>query len=270
VGPQWGEKQVKGEVEGVDVMFGLDVSKSMMAEDMSTRSETRDRLTAAKVMIQDYVEKNSNNRYGLIVFAGDAFVSSPITFDKEAFITFLQATSYKDVGQQGTDIEKAIEMALARFATSDTEGRGKLFVLLSDGGDELSGDYQELVDQAKDLELKMVVVGIGDEKGVPIPDGKDMFGRNVYKMYQGEQVLTKLNDEALKKLAIATDGEYIHAKSPDDLNRVTEVIDKMEKSSMQRDGSAELENRYQLFAGSALALLIMVVSWPLIQGLKKT
>lgn len=268
-GPSWGVKLERSEAVGSDVLFVLDVSKSMMAQDLSSAGGASDRLSAAKEMVSEYVASNPENRYGLVIFAGEAFVSTPLTLDHSAFETFLSSVSYEDIGEQGTDLAGAVALALGRFEKEDQD-RGKVMVVVSDGGEEAEDNLDEVISKASDLGVKIVTVGIGNDTGVPIPEGKDMFGRSVYKTYQGEQVLTKLNDAPLKELAQASGGEYIHAQNRRDMQRINSVLDQVQKNSMLRAETSELENRYQLFLWPVLVVLGMVAGMPLMLRLRRS
>ena len=247
--PTWGEEKSTVETTGSDVIFLLDVSESMHATDMSLRSQVLDRLTAAKLLISDMVASHPENRYGLVVFAGDAFVTSPLTHDTAAFLTFLQDADPKNVAKQGTDLSQALEMALGRFES--TEGkeatRGRSIVLISDGGEDAPANLPTLIEQAKKQSIKIFTLGVGSDKAVPIPEGSDLFGNVIYKEHDGKRVYTKLNEAPLRQIAAQTDASYVHLQSGKDLDKVAKELRNIKTSTIIVDENFQKKERYQLF-----------------------
>lgn len=260
--PQWGVKTSTSEASGVDVVFALDVSNSMKALDLSMNGNTVDRLTMAKGMVKDFVDNNPGNRYGLVVFAGEAFVSTPLTFDNSAFLTFLEGVSYEDVGKQGTDLGQALKASLGRFVNKDSEKRGKAIVLITDGGEDEASSYEDFAQVAKKDGIPVYAIGIGSDKGVPIPDSKDFFGKINYKTYQGKTVLTKLNEKPLKDIADTTGGKYFQAKQGSDLRKISKELDSMQKTTIKRDEKSGKEDRYQYFLLPAFLFFIFSLFLP--------
>lgn len=254
--PQWGVKTISSESRGIDIVFTLDVSQSMRATDLSILGQDVDRLTMAKSLIQSYVEENPQNRYGLVIFAGEAFVTTPLTLDETAFLTFLEGVNYTDVREQGTNIEEALKASIERFRAQDAEKRGNAIILMSDGGEEDSGNYQEFAGVAQEEGILVYTIGIGSARGVPIPDGQDLFGRTQYKTYQGQTVYTKLNEKPLKDIASITGGSYYHAKTANDLSRIQDRLNGLKTSVLSQETGTEVEERYQLFVFSALACFL--------------
>lgn len=246
--PQWGSKRTTIQSNGVDVIFTLDVSQSMKAQDLSEGNRVLDRLTGAKYMIRDFMQKQPSNRYGLVVFAGEAFVSTPLTFDHSAFFTFLDGINYDDVGTQGTLLSEALKASLARFVKQDDEDpRGRAIVLISDGGEEMDEEVEFYAEIARADGVRVVTIGIGSEEGTPIPNGMDAFGNIRYKRHNGEIVYTKLNQETLEEIADMTDGQYFHAEKSDDLQIITQELGKLQKSKLERTVDNMREDRYQWF-----------------------
>lgn len=260
--PQWGQKTVVSEASGIDVVFALDVSKSMQALDLSASNNKSDRLTVSKALIADFVNKNQGNRYGLVVFAGEAFVSTPLTFDNAAFLTFLEGVGNADVAKQGTDLGEALKASLDRFVDKDKEPRGKAIVLLSDGGEEGETDYQELAEIAKKDGIAIYAIGIGSDEGVPIPEGADFFGRVTYKMHQGETVLTKLNDEPLKDIADITGGKYFHADEASDMAKISAELEDLPRTTLASEEKSGREDRYQFFLLPAFIFFLIFIMLP--------
>ena len=254
--PAWGIKQKTVESKGTDVVFTLDVSKSMLALD---ESGSIDRLTMAKEMISSFVSAHEENRYGLVIFAGEAFVSTPLTFDTSAFLTFLSGVDSHDVGKQGTNIEAALQASIDRFFSEQDKKRGRSVVIISDGGEEMDGDVSRFAEVARKLNIKIFTIGIGDKKGVPIPENRDVFGRVTYKKHQGETVLTKLNEEPLKKIASATNGEYFHAKNKNDLLKISKKLKEIQTSVVKTEEKIGEEDRYQYFLFPAFLFFLAFI-----------
>jgi Ca-activated chloride channel family protein len=260
--PQWGVKTQVSEASGIDVVFALDVSKSMQALDLSQDGGQLDRLTVSKSMIADFASQNPGNRYGLVVFAGEAFVSTPLTFDNAAFLTFLEGVSNADVGKQGTELGEALKASLDRFVSKDEAARGKAIILISDGGEEGETDYRELAKVAKEDGIAIYAVGIGSDEGVPIPESRDLFGRVNYKTFQGETVLTKLNDEPLKDIADMTGGKYYQADEGKDMVAIAKELEDLPKTTLSSETKSGAEDRYQIFLLPAFLFFIFFIMLP--------
>lgn len=248
--PQWGENTVVTEKNGVSVLFALDVSKSMKALDMSLKERLLDRLTAAKLLISDMVVKHPENNYGLVVFAGDAFVLSPITFDTDSFINILDSASTDDVIKQGTDLARALQVSLDRFSDTESDNKkasSRAIVLISDGGEEETTALSVQIERAKKMRVPVYTLGIGSVRGVPIPEGRDVFGDIVYKKYHGKTVYTKLNEKPLKKIAHLTGGEYWHLSSGEQLEEIAGKLNTLNSSLIKQESPGGKEDQYQLF-----------------------
>ncbi len=246
--PTFGEKLVVTEVNGADVLFVLDVSNSMKAEDMNIGMRKLNRLTASKLLISDMVSTHPENRYGLVLFAGDAFVSSPLTTDTNAFLTFLDTASPNDVTKQGTNLSSALNMSFNRFVeNAENKERGKAVILISDGGEEMPEDLPVMGEKMKDASVRVFTLGVGGDNGVPIPEASDVFGRVVYKKHNGKIVYTTLNDKPLKELANITGGEYIHLESGGDLNKVAKELRSLPTSKINKKTNKESKEVFYIF-----------------------
>lgn len=257
--PTWGVKTITSTVEGSDVLFVLDVSNSMRALDMSLGRRTLDRLTAAKLLISDLVTAHPENRYGLVLFAGDAFVSSPLTSDTTAFLTFLDAADTGDTSLQGTDMSQALSLALDRFSTTDTEDadRGEAIVLISDGGEDAPADLPVLAETAKNEGIRIFTLGVGGDKGVPIPESQDVFGRINYLTHNGTRVYTTLNEAPLKELARVTDSVYLHLESGADLNTVAKELRTLPTTKRTQTTTQSGAPHFDLFLLASLFFLLL-------------
>jgi Ca-activated chloride channel family protein len=248
LGPSWGQDGTRSSSTGADVLFTLDVSKSMDALDMSTDNVRADRLNTSKVLISQLVNEHPENRYGLVLFAGDAFVSSPLTSDTSAFLTFLQSADTQDIAVQGTDLGGAISLSLVRFDTSaESDDRGRVILLISDGGEDDPGDIAVITEVAKDQGIRIYTLGVGSDEGARIPEGQDFFGNISYKHHEGVPVITKLNSGPLERIASQTDGKYFHLESADDLEELADELQKLDTSIIEIEKESTKNNQYQIF-----------------------
>ena len=248
--PQWGETKIKSESNGIDLVFTLDLSKSMHALDTSFQGKTTNRLTLAKQILKNFIEKNPQNRYGLIIFAGEAFVSTPLTFDHSAFLSFLENTSPHDIRKQGTNITTALKTSIDRCTQKNDSSRNKTIIISSDGGEEMNINNNDLKGFAKIIkkqEIKIITIGIGDTKDTPIPEGQNFFGRTIYKTYQGKTVFTKLNNTVLKEIANITDGKYFSVKNDNDFKKVQKYLNTLKKTLFHKKDTVQKAEKYQYF-----------------------
>ncbi len=236
-GPQYGYHWREIEQKGIDVLIAMDCSRSMMAGDISPT-----RLDRAKREVYDLLMMLEGDRVGLVAFAGTAFLQCPLTLDYNAFHLFLQTLTpdYLPVG--GTDIAGAVREALSGFeAKSNSE---KAVILITDGENTGSGDPIEAAKEAADAGVKIFCIGVGDEEGVPIPDKEEGY----LKDREGNIVLSRLDQETLKKMAVITKGVYIRSVAGDmDLDRIykQEIRGKMESETLAGGRRQVWENRFQ-------------------------
>jgi Ca-activated chloride channel family protein len=239
----------------------------MNAVDTRDGFEEKDRLTMAKHMITAFVTDNPQHRYSLVIFAGEAFVSTPLTLDEQAFLTFLEGVDSNDVGVQGTNLPEALQASIERFRTQDEEERGKAIVIISDGGDEETGQYERFGTIAKQENIAVFTVGVGGFDGVPIPEGADAFGRVEYKTYQGQTVLTELNEAPLKQVADDAGGQYLHGRSVNALSQIEANIAALQSSTLSEETGTRLEERYQIFVLLAGICFLAGVLLPVDEGI---
>jgi Ca-activated chloride channel family protein len=256
--PQWGQDVQITQKKGLDIVFTVDVSKSMRALDFSQGRETISRLDATKHVIENFVDKRKSDRIGLIEFAGESFVASPLTLDHTVFVSFLKNISSDDLGKQGTNLADAIEISIARLEVqSDTQEAGKTIVLFSDGDETISSDAKKMANVAKEKGIKIFTVGVGSEEGMPIPEGQDAFGNINYKKYKGKTVLTALNPEPLKEIAQITGGEYFHAENASDLKKLSQDLDALPKKISDEENMTPKAEKYFVFAVVGMILLVL-------------
>ena len=255
-GPQLGSKLVTVKRKGIEIVIALDVSNSMLAEDIKPN-----RLTAAKRAIEKLVDKLDNDRIGLVIFAGKAYVQVPVTSDYVSAKMFLNTISTKSVPVQGTNLSEALQMA-ARSFTSDKD-ISKAIIVITDGENHDDAAL-ETAKQIAAEGIRIYTVGIGSPQGVPIPV-RDKYGRKVFKTDKnGNVVVTKLNEKVLQEIAMAGNGTYVRAtNSGIGLDLIFDELNKLDKKEIESKIYAEYENYFQPFVGIAILLLLIEVLIPL-------
>jgi Ca-activated chloride channel family protein len=242
--PQFGSKLEEVKKQGVEVIIALDVSNSMLAEDIQP-----DRLTRAKQAISKLVDNLENDKIGLIVFAGDAYTQIPITTDYISAKMFLSTINPEMVPKQGTAIGAAIKLGIRSF--SPGEGKSKAMIIITDGENHEDDPVSE-AEEASKTGIVIHTIGIGSIEGVPVP--VTAGGRRDYlKDADGSTVITKLDEEILKKIAIGTGGNYIRASNSSiGLDEIFNDIRKMKKDELESTMYTEYNDQFQIFAAIAL------------------
>ncbi|MGM0497553.1 MAG: vWA domain-containing protein [Bacteroidota bacterium] len=249
-GPKFGSKLEKVKREGVELIIALDVSNSMLAEDISPN-----RLERAKRSISKMIDELRNDKIGLIIFAGDAYVQVPITTDYSAVKMYLETIDTDIVPRQGTAIGSAIDLGLRSF---DEESKlDKAMIIITDGENH-QGNADEAAEEAKDEGIAIHTIGMGSSKGVPIPL-KEQNGQVVYqKDEDGSTVISKLNEKVLKNIAAETGGSYsLATNSSTGLKELFKEISEMEKKEIESKIYADYEHRFQYLIGLALLFLLI-------------
>jgi Ca-activated chloride channel family protein len=247
--PRFGVKMEMVERKGIDIMVAMDISKSMLAEDVIPS-----RIERAKFEIDRFIDLLKGDRVGLIVFAGESFVQCPLTLDYGASKMFLNVVNTDWVQVQGTAIADAINQAREAFKTKQNKSR--VLIILSDGEDHV-GDAIAAAKKAVEENIKIYTVGLGSESGVPIPINKGK-GNIVYKKdSENNLVMTKLNPVMLEKIAIAGNGKYFQAGTNLDLVSIYSEIAKMEKNEFGADRLNIYEEQYQTFLIFALLFIAL-------------
>ncbi len=246
--PQFGSKIQEVKKQGVEVIIALDVSNSMLAEDIQPN-----RLTRAKQAISKLVDGLDNDRIGLIVFAGDAYTQIPITTDYVSAKMFLSTISPEMVAKQGTAIGSAIRLGMKSFTPG--EGKSKALIIISDGENH-EDDPVAAAEEASKAGIVVHTIGIGSADGVPIP--VSVNGRKDYlKDEKGNVVITKLDEEILRQVALAGDGVYVRANNSNiGLDQVYDSIKKMKKQELESKVFTEYNEQFQIFAFISLVLLL--------------
>ena len=247
--PQIGTKMEEVKREGVDSMIALDLSNSMLAEDIKPN-----RLERAKQAISRLIDKLEGDRIGLIVFAGDAYVQLPITTDYSAAKLFLSTVNTSIIPSQGTAIGKAIDLSMRSFDMEN--GQNKAIIIITDG----ENHEDDALEQAKLTNEKGVLVhtlGMGLSKGGPIPI-YNKYGNNTgyRKDKEGNTIISKLNEQMLQEIASTGGGAYVRANNTQaGLSILFSEINKMEKKEIGTMVFTDYKDRFQLFLFIALLLL---------------
>ena len=248
--PQFGTRVETLRRQGQDVMVALDVSRSMYAEDIAPN-----RLERAKIEIGSIIQRLDGDRIGLVAFAGDAFVQSPLTADYGAAMMFLTAMDPTLMSTQGTDLAKAITVSVE--ALDETPAENRIVVIVTDGEDH-EGGLAEAIAAATQADVTIHTVGVGSVEGVPLPDVEGVEARGRFRRDdQGNVITTRLNETALQDIALQTGGEYHRiGQGAGGLGRLVERIEDGGREVESREVT-QFEEQFQIFLGAALLLLVV-------------
>lgn len=252
VNPKIGSSLQTVKREGVDIVFAIDVSKSMLAEDIAPN-----RLEKAKQLTTQIINNLVSDRVGIIAYAAKAVPQLPITTDYSAAKMFLQNMNTDMLSSQGTAIDEAIQ--LSRSYYNDEEQTNRVLVIISDGEDHnnLSLDVAEAA--AKEG-IKIFTIGVGTEKGGPIPIKRNGIVMSYKKDQNDATVITKLNKKTLSEIADEANGTYVDGKNTSDvIETVGEILNKMDKKEFEAKEFAEFKDQFQWFLGLGLFFLILDV-----------
>ena len=247
--PQLGTKISQEKRTGIETIIALDISNSMLAEDI-----VPSRLDRSKMMVENLVDHFTNDKIGLIVFAGDAFVQLPITSDYVSAKMFLSSIDPSMMATQGTDIAAAIDMATNSF--TQEEEIGKAIIVITDGEDH-EGGALEAAEAAKKKGMRVYVLGVGSPQGAPIP----IPGTGDYmKDNTGNTVMSALNEEMCKQVAAAGGGAYIHVENNSSAQKqLDNELDKLSKKETSTTVYSDYDEQFQAFGILALLLLILEI-----------
>ncbi len=245
--PQFGSKKETITRQGIEVVIALDISNSMMAEDIAPN-----RLEKAKKIISRLIDKFENDKVGLIVFAGDAFVQLPITNDFISAKMFLETISPALISRQGTDIGGAISLAMKSFTPK--EGVGKAVIVITDGENH-EGGAEEAAKLASEKGMNVYLLGVGSLDGAPIP----VAGTNDYRRDKaGNVVVTKLNEEMAQRIAQAGNGAYIRVDNTNNAQKMLEnEVNKLAKADVETEVYTEYNEQFEFVAWLAFLLLVI-------------
>ena len=241
--PQVGSRLKEVKREGIEIMLAVDVSNSMLAQDFEPN-----RLERTQYAVERLLEGLGQDKIGLVVFAGDAYVQLPITSDYLTARSFVRQISPNMISKQGTAIGAAIDMAASSFS-SQSEG-SRVMILITDG--------ENHEDDAAEKGIKIYTIGIGTPQGAPIQIGDDFI-----KDENGDMVVSKLDEASLRKIALITGGAYIRStKQSIGLAEIIEQVNQVEKSEFTATMFEEFDEQYGYFVGAALVLLI--IGWAIL------
>lgn len=261
--PQFGTKVDTRKRQGIEAIIAMDISNSMLAQDV-----TPSRLDKAKMLVSSIVDQMTDDKIGLIVYAGEAYTQLPITSDYVSAKMFLETISPSLITTQGTDIKQAIDLAMKSFTPN--QDVSKAIFVITDGEDN-EGGAVEMAREAAKHGIKVYVLGIGLPEGAPIP----MPGASGYMLDQsGNTVISKLNEQMCREIAEAGQGAYIYVdNSSSAQTALSGYVDKLAKKEMESVIYSEYDEQFQAVALLALVLLVMEIlimsrKNPLFKGIK--
>ena len=247
---QTGSKLTEVKREGADIIVCLDVSNSMMAQDLSPN-----RLTRAKYALEKMIDMLEGDRLGLVIFAGEAYVQLPITTDYSAAKMFLESVGPGMVPVQGTKIADAIKKASESFSTD--EGKNRAIILITDGENHESAAI-EAAEEAAKKDIMINTIGIGSQNGVPIPLVENGAIKGYRKDKDGQTIVTRLNSDLLKTIASKANGVFVQASQADiGLSAVLDKIGELDKAQLESKMYTDYEDQFQWFVGIALVLFFI-------------
>jgi Ca-activated chloride channel family protein len=250
--PQIGSKMEEEKRKGADLMILLDVSNSMLSQDMLPN-----RLENAKQAIAQLIDNLHNDRIGIVVFAGEAYVQLPVTTDYSAAKLFLNTINTNMVPTQGTAIGSAIDLGMKSFDFKD--GTGKAMIIITDGENH-EDDAVAVAKNATGKDVSVHVIGIGSAQGAPIPIYQNGKQVGFHTDSAGHTVISKLNEDMCKEIAAAGNGAYVRATNANSgLNIVMDQISKIQRKTYDSKTFKDFEDRFQFFL--AIALLFLVIEF---------
>ncbi len=250
VNPKIGTKLETIKREGVDIVFAVDVSKSMLAEDIAPN-----RLEKSKQLVTQIINNLASDRIGIIAYAAKAFPQLPITTDYAAAKMFLQSMNTDMLSSQGTAIDQAIQ--LARTYYDDDEQTNRVLIIISDGEDH-NNIASSVAKEASEEGIRIFTIGVGDINGGPIPIKRNGIVLNYKKNNQGETIITRLNEETLKSIASEANGEYINGSNTNQVvEKIRDILNKMDKKEFEAKQFAEYKDQFQWFLGLGLFFLFV-------------
>lgn len=250
--PQIGTKTEKVKREGIDVVIALDVSNSMLADDVKPN-----RLLRAKNFVSNFIDELSNDRLGMIVFAGRAYQQMPLTVDYSASHMYLKTINTTLIPTQGTNIAEAVNVAMETFVPG--EDKNKALVIISDGEDNEEG-AEAAIDEAVKMGIKIFTVGVGTDKGGPIPESINGVTADYRRDEDNNIVLTKMNEEMLKKIAEAGNGRYYRlGTGKEEVAAILKELGKINTKEAEEVVFTDFDDHFVLLL--ALACIILLIEW---------
>ena len=251
VNPKMGTKIEKVKRQGIDIVFALDVSKSMLAEDVAPN-----RLEKSKQIVSQIINQLGGDKIGIIAYSGSAFPVLPMTSDYAVAKMFLQSMNPGMISSQGTSIDQAIDLASNSYFNKKDK-TNKLLIIISDGEDH-SDNAESAADEAQKSGLKIITVGVGTEKGGPIPFRKNGVIEAYQKDKDGQTVVTKRNAQVLATIAKTAKGGYIDGNSTKlVIDYIKKTLDNTQKSEFDGTMMANLKSQFQWFIGFGFFFLFI-------------
>ena len=250
VNPKIGSELKTVKREGVDIVFAIDVSKSMLAEDIAPN-----RIFKAKRLVSEIFNKLGSDRVGIIAYASTAIPVLPITNDFSSAKMFLESLNTDMLSSQGTSIVEAIELSKGYF--DDENQTNRVLCILSDGEDH-EYDENQFISTISDSGIIILSVGLGSTKGAPIPIKENNIVKSYKKDDKGEVVITKLNDELLKKIATQSSGKYIKGDNTSlVVDEIINELKEMDKKEFESKQFVSFKDQFQWFLGAGLLLFLV-------------
>jgi len=251
VNPKMGTKVEKVKRQGIDIVFAVDVSKSMLAEDVAPN-----RLEKSKQLVSQLINQLGSDRIGIIAYSGSAFPVLPMTSDYAVAKMFLQSMNPGMISSQGTSIDQAIDLANSKFFDKKDK-TNKLLILISDGEDH-TDNAETAAEDAQKNGIKIITIGVGTEKGGPIPLKRNGVVESFQRDKDDQVVVTKRNAEILSKIAKSSKGGYIDGNlTKVVVDYVKKAIDNTEKTEFGATQMADLKSQFQWFLGFGFFLLLL-------------
>lgn len=251
VNPKMGTKMEKVKRQGIDIVFAIDVSKSMLAEDVAPN-----RLEKGKQLVSQLINQLGSDRIGIIAYSGSAFPVLPMTSDYGVAKMFMQTMNPGMISSQGTSIDQAIDLAANNFFDKKDK-TNKLLIIISDGEDH-SDNAENAAEEAQKMGLKIVTVGVGTEKGGPIPLKRNGVVESFQRDRDDQVVITKRNAEVLAAIAKSSKGGYVDGNSTKAvLDYVKKVLDNTQKTEFEGTMMADFKSQFQWFLGFGFFLLFL-------------
>ena len=248
--PRLMRSQTQVKASGIDIVCALDLSGSMVSEDFVVRGERVNRVNMAKSVLQDFIDRRPNDRIGLVVFAAQAFIATPLTLDHDYLQENLARLEIGTINSDATAIGDALSTAVNRLR--DLKAKSKIVILATDGQNN-AGKIEPLLaaEAAAALKVKVYTVGIGNRGQAPMP-GRDMFGRKVYQMVQVD-----VDEETLQKIADQTGGRYYRADNAEKFRQIYAEIDKLERTEATINKYTEYKELFPWLVTGGILLLLL-------------
>ncbi|MBI4430931.1 MAG: VWA domain-containing protein [Candidatus Omnitrophica bacterium] len=246
--PQKGIEETKVETEGIDIILSIDVSGSMLAEDFILNGERKNRLEVVKDVVRDFIKKRTNDRIGLVIFAGRSYVQCPLTLDYGVLLQFLERAEIGMI-EDGTAVGDGLAAALTRLRKVDS--KSKVVILLTDGVNNAGKvDPLNAAELARATGVRVYTIGAGSKGQVPFP-ARDFFGNKVYQW-----AVIDVDDETMTKIAETTGGRYFRATDTESLRKIYDEIDRLEKTKVELNAYMEYKELFQPFVILALMIIL--------------